>query len=151
MHVGLVQSPEGPLLLSPGSQCTRDFVCARQEWGLSISQSCGSPAIKSRWPSRSDSLGISVTLPDPQAGKPDVGLRTFTAVGELLWYYFCTVCGSPTWRVWDLIFIVIAPLLPSYCGFSFVFGHGESFLVGSSILLLLMAVHQLQFQCSHQR
>ena len=39
-------------------------------------------------------------------------------------------------------FIVIAPLLPSHCGFSFVFGCGVSFLVGSSVFLS-MAVQQL--------
>ena len=32
-------------------------------------------------------------------------------------------------------FIVIAPLLPSHCGFSFVFGCGVSFLVSSSVSL----------------
>ena len=40
-------------------------------------------------------------------------------------------------------FIVIVPLLPSHCRFFFVFGHGGSFfLVGSSILLS-MVVQQL--------
>ena len=39
-------------------------------------------------------------------------------------------------------FIVIAPLLPSHCGFSFVFGCGVSFLVSSSVLLS-MTVQQL--------
>ena len=39
-------------------------------------------------------------------------------------------------------FIVIAPLLPSHCGFSFVFGCGVSFLVRSSVFLL-MIVQQL--------
>ena len=39
-------------------------------------------------------------------------------------------------------FIVIAPLLPSHCGFSFVFGCGVSFLVSSSVFLS-MIVHQL--------
>ena len=39
-------------------------------------------------------------------------------------------------------FIVIAPLLPSHCGFSFVFGCGVSFLVSSSVFLL-MIVQQL--------
>ena len=39
-------------------------------------------------------------------------------------------------------FIVIAPLLPSHCGFSFVFGYGVSSLVGSSVFLS-MAVQQL--------
>ena len=38
-------------------------------------------------------------------------------------------------------FIVIAPLLPSRCGFSFVFGRGLSFLVSS--VFLLMIVQQL--------
>ena len=39
----------------------------------------------------------------PQAEKPDVGLRMFTAVGKLLWYYCSLVCGLPTQRIWDLI------------------------------------------------
>ena len=39
-------------------------------------------------------------------------------------------------------FIVIAPILPSHCGFSFVFGCGISFLVSSSIFLS-MTVQQL--------
>ena len=39
-------------------------------------------------------------------------------------------------------FIVIAPLLPSRCGFSFVFGCGVSFLVSSSVFLS-MIVQQL--------
>ena len=32
-----------------------------------------------------------------------MGFRTFTTVGELLWYYCSPVCRSPTQRVWDLI------------------------------------------------
>ena len=39
-------------------------------------------------------------------------------------------------------FIVIAPLLPSHCGFPFVFGCGVSFLMSSSVFLL-MIVQQL--------
>ena len=39
-------------------------------------------------------------------------------------------------------FIVIAPLLPSPCSFSFVFGCGVSFLLSSSVFLSLM-VQQL--------
>ena len=39
-------------------------------------------------------------------------------------------------------FIVIAPLLPSHCSFSFVFGCGVSFLVSSSVFLS-MTVQQL--------
>ena len=39
-------------------------------------------------------------------------------------------------------FIVIVPLLPSHCDFSFVFGCGVSFLVSSSVFLS-MTVQQL--------
>ena len=39
-------------------------------------------------------------------------------------------------------FTVIAPLLPSHCGFSFVFGCGVSFLVSFSVFLS-MTVQQL--------
>ena len=38
-------------------------------------------------------LGLLVLLRDPKAGKPDVGLRTFKAVGEILWYNCFQVCG----------------------------------------------------------
>ena len=34
-------------------------------------------------------------LPDPQVGKPNVGLTTFTPVGGLLWYNCSPVCESP--------------------------------------------------------
>ena len=56
-------------------------------------------------------LGLLVLLLDPKAGKPDVGLRTFTTVGEL-WYNCSEVCGLPTWQVWDTI---LSWLRPSYC------------------------------------
>ena len=32
-----------------------------------------------------------------------MGVRTFTTVGEFLWYYCSPVCGLPTQQVWDLI------------------------------------------------
>ena len=47
-------------------------------------------------------------------------------------------------------FIVIVPFLLSHWDFSFVFGYGLSFLVGSSVFLL-MVVQQLWFWCSHKR
>ena len=55
-QASLVQSVVGSLLLSPGSWCTRGFVCALQE--SLFPQSCGSSVIKSHWPSKSNSLGI---------------------------------------------------------------------------------------------
>ena len=51
-----------------------------------------------------------------------------------------SVSHSPAVMGFD--FTVIASLLPSHCGFSFVFGCGVSFLVSSSVLLS-MIVQQL--------
>ena len=44
-------------------------------------------------------------LPDPQVGKRDVGLKTFTPVGGLLWYNCSPVCELPTQQLWDLILL----------------------------------------------
>ena len=55
-----------------------------------------------------------------------------TPVGEPLQYNYFPVCGLPSWRVWNLSYIMKVPLLPSCCGFFFVFGCEVSFLVGSS-------------------
>ena len=70
------------------SWCTPDPVCSLQEWN-----SCGETplALQSHilW-------GLLLPLPDPQAGEPDMGFRTFTAVGEPLWYNHFLVCGVPT-------------------------------------------------------
>lgn len=54
---------------------------------------------------------LLLLLPDPQAGEPDMGLRTFTPVGEVLWYNYLPVCGLPTWHVRGLI---LSRLHPSY-------------------------------------
>ena len=71
-----------------------------------------------------------------------MGFRTFTTVGEVIWYYFSPVCGSPTWWEWDLIFnhdyvppTVLLGLLLSLWTWEYLF------LVDSSILL--MVVQQL--------
>ena len=80
-------------------------------------------------------------LLDPQVGNPDIGLRTFSAVVGLLWYYCSPVWESPA-VVMGFDFIVIASLLPSHCGFSFVCGCGVSFLLSSSVFLS-MIVQQL--------
>ena len=127
----------GSLLLSSGSWCTQDFVYVLQDWNLCLSQSCGSPKIKSSWPSRPSSLGTLVSSLDPQAEKPNMGFRTFTTVRELLWYCCSQVCGSPIQQVWGFDFILIVFLLLSHWGFFFVFGYRVSFLVGYSILLLM--------------
>ena len=71
-----------------------------------------------------------------------MGLRTFTAVGGLLWYKCSAVCESPTQQLMGFDFTLIVPLLASHCGFSYVFRCGVSFLVSSSVLLSII-VQQL--------
>ena len=53
-------------------------------------------------PSRSGSLGIPSLFAGPQAGKPDVGLSTLTALGGL-WYHCALACGLPIWWVENYI------------------------------------------------
>ena len=79
---------------------------------------------------------------DPKAGKPGVGLRTFTKVGELLWYYYSPVWRSPTQQVRDLILLWLCPSYHPVAASSLVLGVGYLFVVVSSILLS-MVVHQL--------
>ena len=44
-------------------------------------------------------------LPYPQVGNPEVGLRTFSPVGGLLWDNCSPVCESPTQWLLDLILL----------------------------------------------
>ena len=57
--------------------------------------------------------------PDSQVCGPDMGLGTFTPVGESLWYSYFPVCGLPTQKVWDCLYHVITSLTfliwPSLC------------------------------------
>ena len=72
-----------------------------------------------------------------------MGFRTFTTVGELLCIIVLQFVGHPP-DCMEFDFIVITPLLPSHCSPSCRFtaasclGHGGSFLLGSSILLLIV-------------
>ena len=127
----------------------RFYLCPPRVESL-FPQSCGNPVIKSCWPSKSDSLRIpSSSVRFPQAGKPDVELRTFTRVRELLWYYISPVCGSPTYWVWDLIFIVIAPPNHLIVASPLSLDIGYLFFLGSRIFLSMVA--QLVFWCSQRR
>lgn len=70
------------------------FVCALKS-GLGFPQSCGSPLIKSHWPS-GDALGIPQPLPDPQAGKPGCGAEPSQQCENFLVLLLSSVCGLPT-------------------------------------------------------
>ena len=118
-------------------------LCVPSNCGVSVSPS--PVEVLQSIPSRLQSLILYeflLPLLDPLVGKTDMGLRTFTPVGGPLWYKCSPVCESPTQQLWGFDFIVIAPLLPSHCGFSFVFGCGVSVLVSSSVFLS-MIVEQL--------
>ena len=103
--------------------------------GVPISPS-GSLVVKSLWPSRSDSLGIPRHFVRSQAGKPGVGFRTLTRVGNLLWYYCSSICHPPggrgIWLLWfcPSYYLTVAPSLS--------LDVGCLFLVGSGVLLLVV-------------
>ena len=98
-QVGLAHVPV-KLLLMP-FVLVRDFVSVLQEWSIYFPRplellQLGLLVFKAKCSRGSSS-------PDPHAGEPDMGLRTLTSVGEPLPCNYYLVCGSPTWRVWDLI------------------------------------------------
>ena len=135
-QVGLVQSPPGSLLLPPGPDA-HTIPCVPSKSGVSVSPS--PVEVLQSIPTRLQSpilYEFLLLLPDPQVGKPDMGLITFTPVGGLLWYKCSPVCESPTHPpVMGYDFTLIAPLLPSHCGFSLVFECGVSSFVKSSVFL----------------
>ena len=135
----MVQSAVGSLFLSSESWCTQDFVCALQDWSFHLSQSRVSLIIKNPAGLQGQiPWGFPVTLLDPQAGKPDMSFRTFTTVGELLWYYYSPVCGSPTLQIWDLILSWLCPSYHLTEASSLSLNVKYIFLVGSSILLSMV-------------
>ena len=81
---------------SHGSLCVWDLVCALQEYSFHFPQSCEIPVITSCWLSKAGSLVSPLLLLDPQAGKPNTGLRNLTPLRELLRYNCFLVCGLYT-------------------------------------------------------
>ena len=141
-HVVLVQSPVESLLLSSGSRCVQNFVCALQDWSLCFPQSFRRTKVKSCWPSRPDSLAI----PSPLVRSPGWEARhrvqnLHNSARTSLVLLFSSLWVTHLVGV-EFDLIVIAPLLPSHWSFFFVFGCGVSFLVCSSVLLS-MVVQQL--------
>ena len=104
-QVCLVQSPPGSLLLPLGPNA-HTILCAPSKSGVSVSPS-PVKVLQSipTWLQSLIAYEFLLPLPDPQVGKPDVGLRTFTPVGGLLWYKCSPVCESPTKQLWDLILL----------------------------------------------
>ena len=91
------------LLMSPDVHST---LCVPSKSGISVS-----PSPVEVLQSNSASLQSLILWEflllflDPQVGKPDVGLRTFTPVGGLLWCKCSPVCESPTQQLRDLILL----------------------------------------------
>ena len=117
--------------------CTLNFVPSKIGV-FCFPQSYGSPTVESHWPSRSDSLGIPSPFVRSPGWKPAVGSRTFTTVGELLWYYCSPVCGSPTQQVWDLILSWLCSSYHLAVASSLFLDMGYLFLVCSGILLWMV-------------
>ena len=100
-----LQSPLGSLLLPLGPDA-HTTLCVPSKSGVFVSPS--PVEVLQSNPTSLQSLilwGFLLPLLDPQVGKPDVGLRTFTPVGGLLWYKCSPVCESPTHQLWDFILL----------------------------------------------
>ena len=136
-QVVLVQFPLGSVLLSSGYWCMQNFVCALQDWSLF-------PPVLWKfynqipWLLRSESLGIPSPFVRSPGWKSDVGSRTLTAVWAFLHYYCFPVCESPTWPVWDLSLLWLHLSYHLAAASSLSLDLSCLFLVGSSILLLMV-------------
>ena len=86
---------------SPGPNAHRTL-CEPYKNGFCFPHCCGIPAINPHCLQSQVLLGLLLSLPDRQAGEPDVGLST-----SFLWENLCDTiifhCGSTSWWVWDLI------------------------------------------------
>ena len=121
------------------------FCCALQDWSLCFPQSCGSLVIKSRWPSRSDSLGIPspfIWSPGWEAWRGVLNLHNSRRTSLVLQFLRFSSLWVTHQAGMGFNSVVIVALLLSCCGCCFVFECGVSFLVGSSVLLS-MVVQQL--------
>ena len=136
-------SHAGSWHLSFGSWCAWDFVCVLYDWSLCFPQSCGSPIIKFHWLWGQILWRVLVPLSDLRAWKPDMGFRTFTTVGELLWFYCSPACGSPTQWVWDLISLWLCPFHCLVVSSSLSLDVGYLFFFVCSSILLSIVVQQL--------
>ena len=76
--------------------------------------------------------GLLSLVPDPQAGRPDIGLRTLTPVGESLWCNYSSVFGLQQ-GVWDLIRLQVHLSYQSCMVLSWCLCCGGSFLIGFSL------------------
>ena len=104
-QVRLIQSPMASLFLPLGTDA-HTTLCVPSKSGVFVSPS-PIKVLQSN-PARLQSLILwkfFLLLLDPQVGKPDMGLRTFTPVGGLLWYNCSPICESPTQWLWDLILL----------------------------------------------
>ena len=94
--------------------------------------------------------GFLVPLPNPQSGKPDMGLRTFTIVGYLLCVIVLQFSGCPPGRYGILFYCHCALstiLLQLFC----LWMWGIFFWSVSSSSCWWLYSSWLWFQCSHTR
>ena len=116
----------------PWAWNTQDLVCALHRYSLCFPSGVEVMLLNPTGLQSHIPWGFPVPLEDSQAGKPDMGLKTFTIVGELLWYYCSPICGLPTQWVWNLILSILLILLlmvflPSHCSIFFILGRRVSF------------------------
>ena len=92
--------------------------------------------------------GDSHSLLDPQAGKPVMGLRTFTTLRELLQCYCSLVFGLSTQRVWDWIlsqlrssyYLTVASSLSLDVGYLFLVSRAVQEFKTVAILVILQEI-----------
>ena len=111
----------GVTALSPWVLVHERFVCALWEWNLCFPQFCGSPMIKSPWPSKSDFLGVLIPFAVSPVWEARCGAQSLHNSGRTSIVLF----SSNFWVIHSagigFDYIMIAHLLLSPWGFFFFF------------------------------
>ena len=82
--------------LFPESWCMLDLVGALQEWSFCFSSPVEFLQSNPAGLQNHNLWGLFLLLPGPKPAKPDMEIKTFTLMGELLWYQYFPVYESPT-------------------------------------------------------
>ena len=98
--------------------------------GLCFPESCRSSIVKSHWPSKSDSLGIPCPLARSPGWEAWHEAQNIHNSGRTSLVFFFSSLWVAHLESMRFDFNVIAPLLPSHCGFSIVLECGVFFLGG---------------------
>ena len=129
------------LLFFLGPGVHKETLCVPSKSGVSVSPSPVEFLVSNPGGLQNHILwGFLLPLPNAQAEKPNMRLKTFSPVGEFLWYIYFPFCESPTRPLWDLTLLQLCPSYHLIVAPFLSLDVGYLFLVGSSIFFFFFDI-----------